>query len=117
MLTIGMLNRAKEILKRNNKPGVFIFFCPICKKAYRNMCPKVDQHVDWILNRNQNKRTLNMKTIREDVIREVQKKADTPKQTLNAADVSRVASLTIDAVIARLSRVFKRKGCSGDCQK
>lgn len=45
--------------------------------------------------------------MREEIIRTVQKKADTPKQKLNAADVSRVASLTLDEVVKLLKRKKK----------
>ena len=45
--------------------------------------------------------------MRAEIIKAVQKKADTKKQKIDASIVSRVASLTIDEVIKVLSKKFK----------
>lgn len=45
-----------------------------------------------------------MKGMREKIIREVQKKADTKRQKIDAAIVSRVASITLDEVMKILRR-------------
>ena len=42
--------------------------------------------------------------LRNQIIRTVQKKADTKKQKIDASIVSRVASLTLDEVIKALKR-------------
>ena len=44
-------------------------------------------------------------TMRQKIIRAVQKKADTAKQKIDASIVSRVASLTLDEVV----KILKRK--------
>jgi len=48
-----------------------------------------------------------VKSMRAEIIKAVQKKADTKKQKIDASIVSRVASLTIDEVIKVLSKKFK----------
>lgn len=45
-----------------------------------------------------------MEGLREKIIREVQKKADTKTQKIDASIVSRVASLTLDIVLKMLRR-------------
>jgi len=45
-----------------------------------------------------------MKGMREQIIREVQRRADTKTQRIDAAIVSRVASITLDVVGAMIAR-------------
>jgi len=45
-----------------------------------------------------------MTGMREKIIREVQRRADTKTQRIDAAIVSRVASITLDVVIAMIAR-------------
>jgi len=45
-----------------------------------------------------------LKSVRNQIILEVQKKADTKKTKINAAEVSRVASLTLDIVLRLIRR-------------
>jgi len=47
--------------------------------------------------------------LREKIIRAVQKKADTAGTKINAAEVSRVASLTLDELIDALKRQKQKK--------
>lgn len=46
--------------------------------------------------------------LREEIIIEVQKKADTKKQKIDATIVSRVVSITLDEVVKKLKRVLQK---------
>ena len=50
------------------------------------------------------------KGLRKRIIETVQKKADTPKQKIDASIVSRVASLTIDEVLNVIEKGLQRGG-------
>ena len=49
------------------------------------------------------------KSMRGEIIRRIQKKADTKKQKIDASIVSRVASLTITEVLREINGLLKTK--------